>query len=108
MAFHGKGSEYFRILLVNTILTTVTLGLYYPWAKERKLKYLYSKNTFEETPFVFSGTGKEMFKGFIRAFGLLILLYAAFFYLVLNGAVGTALLLLYGSLIALVPVALHG
>jgi uncharacterized membrane protein YjgN (DUF898 family) len=108
LAFHGRGSEYFKILLVNTILTILTLGLYYPWAKERKLKYLYSKNTFEETPFVFSGTGKEMFKGFIRAFALLILLYAAFFYLYLNGAVVSALLLLYGSLLALVPVALHG
>lgn len=108
MSFHGRGSEYFKILLVNTILTILTLGLYYPWAKERKLKYLYSKNTFEETPFVFSGTGKEMFKGFIWAFGILILLYTAFFYLYINGSVVTALLLLYGSLIALVPFALHG
>ncbi|MDQ3277609.1 MAG: YjgN family protein [Bacteroidota bacterium] len=108
MAFHGRGSEYFKILLVNTLLTVVTLGLYYPWAKEHKLKYLYSKNTFEETPFVFSGTGKEMFKGFIKAFGILILLYAAFLYLYLNGSVVTALLLLYGSLIAIIPVALHG
>lgn len=108
MAFYGQGSEYFRILLVNTILTIVTLGLYYPWAKERRLKYLYSKNTFEDTPFVFSGTGKEMFRGFIRAFALLILLYAAVIYLYLNGWLGTAFLLLYGSLLALVPVALHG
>jgi uncharacterized membrane protein YjgN (DUF898 family) len=108
MAFHGRGSEYFKILLVNSILTIITLGLYYPWAKERKLKYLYSKNTFEETPFVFSGTGKEMFKGFIRAVGILLFLFAAFFYLYLNGSVVTAFLLLYGSLFALVPVALHG
>jgi uncharacterized membrane protein YjgN (DUF898 family) len=108
LAFHGNGSEYFKILIVNTILSILTLGLYYPWAKEKKLKFLYSKSTFEGTPFVFSGTGKEMFKGFIRALGLLAVLYGAFMYLFYNDQPGFALLLLYGSLIALVPVALHG
>src|ERR1044072_4487921 len=98
LGFYGSGGDYFKILIVNSILSILTLGLYYPWAKEKKLKYLYSKNTFDETPFVFSGTGKEMFKGFIKAFGLLILLYAASFYLYMNGSVGSAFLLLYGSL----------
>ena len=65
LAFYGSGMDYFRIQIVNTILNVLTLGLYYPWAKERQLKYLYSQNTFEQTPFVFSGTGREMFKGYI-------------------------------------------
>ncbi len=70
LAFFGKGSEFFKIQIVNAILTILTLGLYYPWAKEKTLKYLYSKNTFEATPFVFSGTGKEMFRGFIKAIAI--------------------------------------
>ena len=37
--FVGSGSEYFRIWIVNLLLTIVTFGLYYPWAKVRKLRY---------------------------------------------------------------------
>jgi uncharacterized membrane protein YjgN (DUF898 family) len=108
LAFYGSGSEYFKILIVNTILSILTLGLYYPWAKERKLKYLYSKNTFDETPFVFSGTGKEMFKGFIVAIGIFIAIYTLFAYLMLSGYMVAGMLFFYAALIALVPVALHG
>lgn len=108
IAFQGRGSEYFKILIVNAILNILTLGLYYPWAKERSLKYLYSQSTFEETPFVFSGTGKEMFKGFIKAFILLIALYGFALYLIYNGSPVMGMLLLYGGFLAIMPLAIHG
>lgn len=108
LAFYGKGYEYFKIQIVNTILNILSLSLYYPWAKERSLKYLYNKNTFEDTPFVFSGTGKEMFKGYIKALAILVALYGAFFYLTLNDHAGLALLLLYVGILSLLPVAIHG
>ena len=108
LAFYGKGSEYFKIRIVNTILNILTLSLYCPWAKERSLKYLYNKNTFEETPFVFSGTGKEMFKGYIKALVILLVLYGTFFYLTLNDHAGLAILILYGGVLALMPLAIHG
>lgn len=38
--FHGDAREYFRIWIVNTFLTLVTLGLYSAWAKVRKRRYL--------------------------------------------------------------------
>jgi uncharacterized membrane protein YjgN (DUF898 family) len=108
LAYYGTGSEYFKIFIVNTILTILTLGLYYPWAKEKKLKYLYSKSTFDETPFVFSGTGKEMFKGFIKAIGLLLLVYALVVYIAIKGYPTAAVLFFYCVLLLLVPFALHG
>jgi uncharacterized membrane protein YjgN (DUF898 family) len=108
MAFYGKGSEYFKIQIVNTILNILTLSLYYPWAKERSLKYLYSKNTFEESPFRFTGTGREMFKGYIKALAILAALYGAFFYLLMNEHAGMAVLVLYGGILALLPLAIHG
>lgn len=108
LAFYGSGMDYFKIQVVNTILNLVTLGLYYPWAKERQLKYLYSQNTFEQTPFVFSGTGKEMFKGYIKALIIIAVLYASMLYLVMNNQIASGLLLLYGGLIALMPLAIHG
>ena len=42
LEFTGSGSEYFRIWIVNLLLTLVTLGLYYPWAKVRRLRYFYA------------------------------------------------------------------
>lgn len=39
-AFHGDAREYFRIWIVNTLLTFLSLGLYSAWAKVRKRRYL--------------------------------------------------------------------
>lgn len=38
--FHGEEREYFRIWIVNTLLTLLSLGLFAPWAKVRKRRYL--------------------------------------------------------------------
>lgn len=37
--FTGSGSEYFRIWLVNALLTVVTLGAYHPRARVRRYQY---------------------------------------------------------------------
>jgi uncharacterized membrane protein YjgN (DUF898 family) len=38
--FHGEAREYFRIWIVNTLLTLLTCGIYAAWAKVRKRRYL--------------------------------------------------------------------
>ena len=38
--FHGEAREYFRIWIVNTLLTLLTFGVYAAWAKVRKRRYL--------------------------------------------------------------------
>lgn len=38
--FHGRAAEYFRIWIVNTLLTLLTLGIFAAWAKVRKRRYL--------------------------------------------------------------------
>lgn len=37
--FHGEAREYFRIWIVNTLLTLLTLGVFAAWAKVRKRRY---------------------------------------------------------------------
>ncbi len=32
-SFHGEGSQYFVIRLINALIQVVTLNFYYPWAK---------------------------------------------------------------------------
>jgi uncharacterized membrane protein YjgN (DUF898 family) len=38
--FHGDAREYFRIWIVNTLLTVLSLGAFSAWAKVRKRRYL--------------------------------------------------------------------
>lgn len=43
-AFTGSGADYFRIWIVNLLLTILTLGIYSAWAKVRRLRY-FSRHT---------------------------------------------------------------
>lgn len=100
--FSGEGSRYFGIWAVNVILTILTLGLYYPWAKAAVRKFLWNETTLDGDPFVYHGTGKEMFKGFIIAYGLILSL----FFLVYLFPMG--IVLMYVGLILLGPIAIFG
>ena len=51
--FRGNGGEYFRIWIVNLLLTIVTLGIYSAWAKVRRLRYFYGNTYLDGHPFEF-------------------------------------------------------
>lgn len=68
--FTGSGSEYFRIWIVNVLLLLVTLGLYWPWAKARRLRYFYANTVVGGHPLVFHGDPRQMFKGFVLVLAL--------------------------------------
>lgn len=65
VVFSGSGSEYFRIWIVNLLLTLVTLGLYFPWAKVRRLRYFYNNTQVGDAPLDFHGNPKQMLKGYL-------------------------------------------
>jgi uncharacterized membrane protein YjgN (DUF898 family) len=75
ITFTGSGSEYFRIWIVNLLLTIVTLGLYFPWAKVRRLRYFYGNTLVGGHPLDFHGEPKRMLRGFLLV-GVLVLLYS--------------------------------
>ena len=62
-SFSATGAEYFRIWIVNMLLIVVTLGIYMPWAKVRKLKYFYSNTRINEHALDFHGEPKKMLRG---------------------------------------------
>ena len=107
--FHGKGSDFFGIIIVNWLLIIITLGIYYPWAKAKQLQFMYGSTSLNGDSFSFHGTGKEMFKGFIKTILILFLLSAAiisivyFFNIAFLGP-----LLLYIAIFAILPFAIHG
>ena len=49
----GKGVEFAIIYFKNIILTILTLGLYYPWAKVEILKYHYQSTALDDSRFSF-------------------------------------------------------
>jgi len=73
--FSGSGSEYFRIWIVNLLLTIVTLGVYYPWAKVRRLRYFYGNTVVGEHPLGFHADPKTMLRGYLLVF-LMLALYS--------------------------------
>ena len=65
LVFTGSGSEYFRLWIVNLLLMLITLGIYFPWAKVRKLRYFYANTLVGGEPLGFHGDPKKMFKGYV-------------------------------------------
>jgi len=73
MKFNGQGWEYFKIWIVNILLTIITLGFYYPWAKVRNKRYLYANSSLQDRNFEYHATGKQLFIGYLISVGLFIL-----------------------------------
>lgn len=49
--FRGTGGEFFRIWIVNIMLTIVTFGIYSAWAKVRTNRYLYANTYLNHSSF---------------------------------------------------------
>ena len=70
--FHGIWQEFARIAVPNLLLTIVTLGIYRFWATTRERQYLWGKTDFIEERLEWTGTGLELFIGFIMAVVLIL------------------------------------
>jgi uncharacterized membrane protein YjgN (DUF898 family) len=100
-AFTGNWREFLPIAITNLLLTLVTLGFYRFWAKARERRYLWSRTRFIDDYLEWTGTGTEMFIGFILAFlllGVIGLLVLGLFVLLSNiGLEWLAVLLALGA-----------
>ena len=97
LSFNGSGMEYFKIWIVNVLLTILTLGLYHPWAKVRNNRYFYANSILEGRNFEYHATGKQLFFGYLIAMTLLIL------YVIINQVSPTGSLILVVTLFLAVP-----
>lgn len=107
-SFHGEGSKLFGIVIVNLLLTVITLGFYYPWAKAALTQYIYKETELDGSRFTFHGTGKEMFKGFIKAVIIIILIYGQLFLFQYLNIPLVGLIIFYLLFLALIPFVIHG
>ena len=65
--FTGNGGEYFKIWIVNILLTLLTLGIYSAWATVRKRRYFYGNTVFDGASFEYMATPLMILKGRIIA-----------------------------------------
>lgn len=71
--FRGSGSEYFRIWLVNILLSIITLGIYSAWAKVRKNQYLYGNTRIGGASFEYLAKPSRILKGRLIVAGFFLL-----------------------------------
>lgn len=75
--FTGSGAEYFRIWIVNLLLTILTLGIYSAWAKVRREQYFHRNTLLAGSGFDYLGQPLAILKGRLIAWGLVVLLGVA-------------------------------
>jgi uncharacterized membrane protein YjgN (DUF898 family) len=99
--FTGSGGEYFRIWIVNLLLTILTLGIYSAWAKVRRLQYFSRHTRVAGSVFDYHGKPLAILIGRLIALGLFLL------YSLANVVPGPLLLAVLVLLGVLVPVLLR-
>ncbi|MBT3786966.1 MAG: DUF898 domain-containing protein [Alphaproteobacteria bacterium] len=63
--FHGLSREIIWLVIKNFLLNIVTLGFYRFWARTNVRRYLWEKMHVFGSPLEYTGTGKELFLGFL-------------------------------------------
>src|SRR5690606_20455872 len=71
--FHGNGGEFFRIWIVNLVLSILTLGIYSAWAKVRTNRYFYGNTEVAGSHFEYLAEPMQILKGRLVAVALFIL-----------------------------------
>jgi uncharacterized membrane protein YjgN (DUF898 family) len=69
--FTGNWREYLPIAVTNALLIICTLGVYRFWASARQRRYLWSRTHVIDDTLEWTGTGKEMFLGFLIVIAVL-------------------------------------
>lgn len=75
--FTGKTGEYFRIWIVNIMLTIVTLGAYSAWAKVRNKRYFYGNTLVDGSSFEYLASPVAILKGRMIALGVFLVYYVS-------------------------------
>ncbi len=63
--FQGRSRDIIGLVIKNMLLNIITLGFYRFWARTNVRRYLWEKMQILGTPLEYTGTGKELFVGFL-------------------------------------------
>lgn len=70
LRFTGTAGEYFRIWIVNLLLSVATLGIYSAWAKVRRLRYFYGHTSLDGQAFGYHASPIAILKGRLIAYAV--------------------------------------
>ena len=73
ITFDSRGGRMIGLGFINGILKLLTLGLYSFWGKTEVRRRIWSATRLSGEPLAYTGTGKELFLGFLIVFGLVVL-----------------------------------
>ncbi len=77
-SFRGDKWDFLKIFAFGSFLTTITLGLYFPFFDAKRYDFMTSQTYFGDRKFGFDGRGKDLFRPFL--FALLLTLPTLGFY----------------------------
>lgn len=114
--YHGTGGALLGLMIVNVLLTILTLGIYSFWAKTRIREFHYSQTELDGDRFAYHGTGGELWSGSMKAsmvmFGLAFLITVLA--LLAGGesadprSLAAIYVLFYAVILMLIPIAVTG
>jgi uncharacterized membrane protein YjgN (DUF898 family) len=68
ITFEGRGNRMIGLGAINGLLKVITLGIYAFWAKTEIRRRIWSSVRLNGEPLAYTGTGKELFLGFLIVF----------------------------------------
>jgi uncharacterized membrane protein YjgN (DUF898 family) len=99
--YDGRLGELYKIFLLNLLLTIVTASIYRFWAKTKMRRYLWSHVSLEGDRFEYTGTGGELFVGFLIVMGFYLVVYFGFVAMTLSMDPGSPVLVVTQILLGL-------
>jgi uncharacterized membrane protein YjgN (DUF898 family) len=70
--------QIFAIWILNFFLSIITIGIYSFWGKTKMRKYMANSFSLLGDRFEYNGTGGELFRGFLKALPIIIIIYLPF------------------------------
>ena len=78
LRYEGTGGSLLGLAIGNAVLTVLTLGIYSFWARNKVREFHYSHTDLGGDRFAYHGTGTELFRGYLKASGIVLLLAIGF------------------------------
>jgi uncharacterized membrane protein YjgN (DUF898 family) len=100
--YSGRLGEIYRIFIINLLLGIVTLSIYRFWGKTNMRRYIWSSMSLQGQSFEYTGTGGELFKGFLMVFGFYLAFYLATVVIILLAGYEWQIVAQYSLILAVV------